>query len=278
MNPAHRRPPMTVTFWGVRGSTSAPDRQFCEFGGHTPCVEVKCGDRRVVFDAGSGIQALGKTLPAASRVDVFFGHFHYDHVEGLPFFQPLYDPRANITLWSGHMRRPDATRRMLKSFMRAPFFPVGPEVFRAAVDCKDFRPQISIPLGDGIQVSTGRLNHPGNAVAYRLDFAGRSVCYLTDHEHGNPRIDRALERFAANADLVVWDAMYSDGNYSAHRGYGHSTWEEGLRFAERARVGRCALFHHSPDATDSVLAAQAAAAERTRPGSITARDGLVIEV
>lgn len=267
---------MTVTFWGVRGSTSAPDRQFADFGGHTPCVEVKCGDRRVVFDAGSGIQALGNTLPKGSRIDLFFGHFHYDHVEGLPFFQPLYDSSANVTMWSGHLRGPDATKRMLRTFMRAPFFPVGPEVFRASVDCRDFRPRSEIALGDGVKMSTSRLNHPGGAIAYRLDFAGRSICYLTDHEHGNERIDRELSRFAAGADIAIWDAMYTDRNYAAHRGYGHSTWEEGLRFAERAGVQRCALFHHSPDATDVILSGQAAAAERARPGSITARDGLTL--
>ena len=269
---------MTVTFWGVRGSTSAPDRQFSIFGGHTPCVEIECGDRRLIFDAGSGIQALGKALPGSAAVDLFFSHCHYDHIEGLPFFLPLYDSSAKVRLWSGHLSGPNATRDMVDSFMRRPFFPVGPEVFRAQIDYRDFSQGAELRVGAGIKVTTGRLNHPGGATAYRIDFAGRSVCYLTDHEHGDPAVDAELLRFAAGADLAIWDAMYSDADYERHRGFGHSTWQEGLRFAERAKVARCALFHHSPDAADETLADQEEAAGKMRPGTITARDGLTLSL
>ncbi len=265
-----------VAIWGARGSVATPEHGGGRYGGQTPCVEMRCGGKVLVFDAGSGIRALGRRLAArgGGDLDVFLGHCHYDHVEGLRFFAPLMDPRFEVRVRSGHLDGPDATRGIVAGLMRRPFFPVGPEIFRARTAYVDFAPGDALDLGDGVTVSTARLSHPGGACGFRIDFGGRSACYLVDHEHGDPTVDAALETFARGADLAICDATYCDEDYARHRGFGHSSWQECLRFAERAGVGRCVLFHHHADADDGRLDAVAAAAEAMRPGSVVAREGM----
>ena len=269
---------LSVTFWGVRGSTSTPVKAMSGYGGHTPCIEVSCGGRQLIFDAGTGIARLGESLPQGGTFDIFFSHSHYDHIEGLPFFKPLYDKKVSVRLWSGHLGDAGATASLVRDFMRAPFFPVGPEVIRARLDYRDFVPGKILKPASGISVRTISLNHPGGGVGYRVDFGGRSFCYLTDHEHGLPGCDAALAKFAHGAQLVVYDAMYTDENYPDFVGFGHSTWQEALRFSQRASIGRIALFHHHPEAEDKALAAIAKLAARQLPGTIMAREGETIIV
>lgn len=264
---------LTVTFWGVRGSTSTPGKATAYYGGHTPCVAVSCAGRVLVFDAGTGINRLGESVPAGGTYDIFFSHSHYDHIEGLPFFKPLYDKKATVRLWSGHLGNGGATESLVRDFMRPPFFPVGPEVMRAKVEYTDFMPGTVLRPARGVAVKTMPLNHPGGGVGYRVDFGGRAFCYLSDHEHGIPGCDAALAKFAEGADLIVYDAMYSDDNYANFIGFGHSTWEEALRFCERASIKRVALFHHHPDAGDRELNAIARKAQRKMPGAMMAREG-----
>jgi phosphoribosyl 1,2-cyclic phosphodiesterase len=268
---------LTVKFWGVRGSTSTPGKATARYGGHTPCVTVQCGKHMLIFDAGTGIMRLGDTLPSGSY-DIFFSHSHYDHIEGLPFFKPLFDEKSSVRLWSGHLGNGGATEHLVRDFMRPPFFPVGPEVMRAKLDYRDFEPGKTLRPAKGITVRTIALNHPGGGVGYRVDYGGSSVCYLSDHEHGIASCDAALARFAGGADLVVYDAMYTDANYHSFIGFGHSTWQEGLRFCSAAGVGRVALFHHHPEASDRALSAISRQAARKFPGALVAREGQTLVV
>jgi phosphoribosyl 1,2-cyclic phosphodiesterase len=270
--------PLTVRFWGTRGSVSTPGPAARQFGGDTACVEVSNGANALVFDAGSGIRRLGLTF-AERRIrsaDIFFSHCHYDHIIGLPFFSPLFDPAIEVTLWSGHLHGRMTTRQMVEEFMRAPFFPVRPEVFNPHTRYVDFAPGDTLrPPGDAV-IHTGALNHNDGAVGYRLESGGRVVSYITDHEHGNPTADATVARLIAGADLLVIDATYTDTEYPTHRGWGHSTWQHATALCRQQQVKRLVLFHHRPRRSDHDLATIEQEARQVFPDTIVASDDLEI--
>ena len=265
----------SVRFWGTRGAVASPNRQSFKYGGNTICVEVNCGGRILVFDAGSGFRPLGLDLRKReiSNFDVFFTHFHYDHICGFPFFAPFFNPKAKIRLWSGHLNRRDATRRGIRDYMKHPYFPVGPEVFEASLDYRDFKAGEILRPARGIVIATCPLNHPGGATAYRVNFDGRSFCYVTDTEHTPDGLNQTIIDLAEGADMMVYDATYSDTEYPRFVDYGHSTWQEGVRLCKAANVRRLGIFHHRPSRTDAKLDAIGRLAKKQFPGSFVTRDG-----
>jgi phosphoribosyl 1,2-cyclic phosphodiesterase len=274
----------TVRFWGVRGSIACSGPRTARYGGNTSSLEVRCGERLLMFDAGTGLRYLGNTLaangPASSPIDadLFLTHTHFDHVCGLPFFRPFFQPNNRFRLWAGHLAEGMTLRRVLGEFMMAPLFPVPPQVFRARMEYREFKPGETLSPGPGIQLRTATLNHPDGATGYRVDFDGRSVCYLTDTEHVPGAPDRNILQLIAGADLVIYDSMYTDAEYPTYVGWGHSTWQEGTRLCRAAGVKRLAVFHHDPEHDDDMLDGVAREVDKALPGSIVARDGLVVEV
>lgn len=269
-------PAFTVRFWGVRGSIASPGPDTVRYGGNTACIEVRCGGALLVFDAGTGLRPLGERLMRDGPVDLdlFLTHSHFDHVCGLPFFAPAFDPASHVRVWAGHLGPERTLRPVLDGMMSAPLFPVPVDVFRADCTFRDFACGATLEPKPGVFLRTGPLNHPDRAVGYRVDFAGRSFCYVTDTEHPAEGRDSAVVALARGADMLVYDSTYTDAEYPARVGWGHSTWQECLRVAEAAGVGRAVIFHHDPARTDSALDAIAAEAESLRPGTIIAREGM----
>jgi len=267
-----------VRFWGVRGSIACAGREFGVFGGNTPCVEMQVGEHLLIFDAGSGARCLGSCLAprGVRRFDLFFSHCHYDHIEGVPFFEPLYNPEMQIAIWSGHHLDGATTEDMLNSFMQAPFFPVGPEVFRANLDYHTFHAGDVLEPHEGIVIRTVRLHHGNGSVGYRIEHAGKSVCYVTDTEHPEFGRDETVIGLIRDADIVIYDTMYTPEEYRGAKGFGHSTWLEGVELCDAARAKRLVLFHHNPRHNDQRLAKLEAEAMRQRPGTLAAREGMVI--
>ncbi|WP_439514979.1 MBL fold metallo-hydrolase [Oceanibaculum nanhaiense] len=272
---------LTVRFWGVRGSIACADPAMMRYGGNTSCVEVRCGDRLIILDAGTGLKPLGEALAAMGaatgapvEADLLLSHTHLDHVTGLPFFRPAFDPGNRLRLWAGHLYPIRRLREVLAGLMAPPLFPVPLDIFRAIIAYEDFRAGEELPLGGGIAVRTAPLNHPNGATGYRIAYGGRSVCYITDTEHREGQRDPAILDLAAGADLMIYDSTYTDAEYPLYRGWGHSTWEEGVRLAEAAGVGQLAIFHHDPNHDDSFMDGVATAAAQARPGTIVAREGL----
>jgi len=271
---------IAVEFWGVRGSLPCPGPAYARYGGNTSCLLVRCGPHRLILDAGTGIVPLGRALleEGVAAIDLFFSHTHLDHVLGLPFFGPARVPGTRLRLWAGHllpaMRLADALDRL----MAPPLFPVPVSSLAADLAFEDFRAGATLAPAPGLVVRTHPLAHPDNATAYRIEWQGRAVCYVTDVEHVPGRTDAALARFLAGADLLVYDSTYADAEFAQRIGWGHSTWEEALRLADAAGVARAVVFHHDPGRDDTAMDRIQAAAAARRPGTLVAMEGMRVEV
>ena len=270
----------SVRFWGVRGSIACSGPRTARYGGNTSSLEVRCDERVLLFDAGTGLRYLGHSLPIADTIDadLFLTHTHFDHVAGLPFFKPFFKSQNRFRLWAGHLVEGMTLRRVLGEFMMSPLFPVPPQIFRARMEYREFKAGETLRPAEGIAVRTTLLNHPDGATGYRVDYGGHSICYLTDTEHVPGAPDRNILGLIAGADLVIYDSMYTDADCDAYVGWGHSTWQEGVRLCRAAGAKRLAVFHHDPEHDDDMLDGIAREVEKELPGSIVARDGLVVAV
>ena len=269
----------TLKFWGVRGTLPTPGATTLRYGGNTSCIEVRCNDRTLILDAGSGIKLCGDAL-SAKDVDILISHTHIDHIMGLPFFAPLYDKDNRFRLWAGHLQAPLSLRNVIEQLMSPPLFPLTPRDFKAVVEYRDFTAgEILHTPGwqqAAIAITTLPLEHPDQATGYRVEHQGKVLCYITDYEHLPGIIDPALVQFVQDADCLVYDSTYSDEEFEQYRGWGHSTWQQAVRLADAAHVKTLVIFHHDPDATDTILDQRAVAIEKMRPGSIIAKEGLIL--
>lgn len=272
---------ISVRFWGVRGSIPCPGPDTVRYGGNTSCVEVRCGEHRLVFDAGSGLRALGNALDLEHRsvdLDLFLSHAHVDHLLGLPFFLPALAEGSRLRLWAGSLAAVGGVERTVRKLMSEPLFPVGIEASQGDITFTDFQPGAVLRPRDGVTVRTAALNHPGGAVGYRVEYGGEAVAYITDTELIDGAVDPALLMLARDAALVVIDATYTGEELPQHVGWGHSSWQQTVRLAEEASAGRLCLFHHEPDHDDAQMDRIAQAAEKARPGTLVAREGETIEI
>lgn len=249
---------LRVRAWGVRGSIPTPSPGVLKFGGNTPCVEVTLADQfgcgsRMILDAGTGIRNLGMELSKQRCQDkdfhIFLTHFHWDHVQGLPFFSALYDRQATITFYSS--RDPEVLREILWGQMVTPYFPVRFDDIAASVS---FVQVGSTPMNfAGAQVSSFCLTHPQGATGFKIVFAGKTVVYATDHEHGQEAADLRLLNAARGADLLFYDSQYTPEEYPNRIGWGHGTWLEATKVGTAAEVKRLVLFHHDPGHDDEQM-------------------------
>lgn len=269
-------------FWGVRGSIACAGPDYVKYGGNTSCVEMGAAGRMLIFDGGTGIRALGDQLTSHPPVDadIFLSHSHVDHIVGLPFFSPLYDQQNTFRVWSGHLNGDGMTRTAIHSLMAAPIFPVDPAIFTARVTYRDFRAGDALDVGPGLTMRTAQLNHPNGATGYRIDVGPKSIAYVTDTEHRPGEIDPVVLDLARGADIMIYDATYTDEEYREKVGYGHSTWQEGIKAAVAANVKQLVLFHHDPSHTDKIMdriAHDASAAGRHHGLKVeVAREGMTL--
>jgi phosphoribosyl 1,2-cyclic phosphodiesterase len=267
-----------VRFWGVRGSIACPGPEHRRYGGNTSCLEVRCGAHLLIFDAGTGLRYLGNNLAGAGALslDLFLTHTHHDHIVGLPFFRPLFDPESRLRLWAGHLRPKMTLHQVLCQFMNAPLFPVPPQIFEANVTFNDFDAGETLSSIPEVSLRTAALNHPNGATGYRVDFNGRSLCYVTDTEHRAGEPDQNILGLIEGADIVVYDSTYTDEEFLRYQNWGHSTWQEGVRLCDQAGVGKLVIFHHDPGHNDDFMDQVGVAAEAIRPGTCVAHEGLVL--
>jgi phosphoribosyl 1,2-cyclic phosphodiesterase len=243
------------------------------------------GNRRLIFDAGTGIRPLGLELArqAPLDIDIYFTHTHLDHISGLTFFSPLFDKRNSVRLWAGHLHAPHTLKTVVKSLMQAPLYPVSLEAFQASVSFMEFDCGAALSCG-AVKMYTAPLNHPNGATGYRVEYGGKSICYITDTEHRPGELDQTIVDLCRDADVMIYDSSYTDDEYERYRGWGHSTWQEGMRVADAAKVGSLVIFHHDPSHDDAFMDSVAHAAATKRPGIapgglprvIVAHEGLIL--
>ena len=271
----------SVRFWGVRGSIACPEPALARYGGNTACVEVNCGGRVIVFDAGTGLRALGSALVgkgAPVDTDIFYSHCHIDHICGLPFFAPAFRRSSKLRLWAGNLLPAFGLEQTMRDFFSAPVFPDAFNTFRAAFEFHDFRAGDTLTLGPDITLRTAPLDHPGGSTGYRLEYRGRSLTYLTDTEHKPGELDANVLALARDADVMIYDGTFTDTEFPSRVGWGHSTWQQGAKLAEAARAKVLTLIHHDPGHDDAFLDGVAADVAAVRPGSVLAREGLTLSL
>lgn len=274
---------MEVRFWGVRGSCASPGPSTVRYGGNTACVEIRAADQLIVIDAGTGIRELGVALVkkaggAPISGSLLVSHTHWDHIQGFPFFTPLYLPTSRFTVYGA----PGTTKSfpdVLSGQMQSSYFPVQLRDLASKPQIVELREPFMI---GPVKVSFHYLNHPGITIGFRLEHEGKVLSYISDHEpyaklnaggEFSRKEDAAVARFVAGSDLLICEAQYGAAEYAVKKGWGHSTFDDVLDLAQKAEVKRLALFHHDPARDDDALAAL----EKDCAGLVSAR-GASLEV
>jgi len=270
---------MNLRFWGVRGSIPTPEANRLRYGGNTACLEIGPAgeDEAVIIDCGSGLRALGEEVARRSveRVHILLTHFHWDHIQGLPSFAPLFQSGVKIVFYAN--RAADEVRSLLGVLMADPFFPVP--FAEIGAQAKFHHVEDGEPFQAGpFNVEAFPLYHPQGAVGFRVETDGEIIVHASDHEYGMRNIDEGLIRAAKNADLLVMDAQYTPEEYARKVGWGHSSYAHAAQVANSAGVHRLLLFHHDPAHNDEFLDGMLADAKALFPGTGMATEGKMLAV
>lgn len=269
---------LSVKFWGVRGSIACPSPNHIRYGGNTSCLEVNASGRRLVLDAGTGIRGLGQTFleDDVNQIHLLLTHTHWDHINGFPFFVPAYDPSRNLHIMAGHLRGGDGIQNVLAAQMDNPMFPVPLSAMQAKMRFEDFDAGMEFNIYDDVHVRTCALNHPNGATGYRIEHKGSSICYITDTEHVPGKMDQNILGLIEGADVVIYDSTYTEEEFPNRIGWGHSTWNEGVKLCREAGAKSMAIFHHDPEHEDDFMDQLAEDAKAEWDATFAAKEGMVL--
>lgn len=298
--------PTIIRFWGVRGSVPTPGPATVRYGGNTSCVEVRAGGEIIILDAGTGLRLLGHRLVEEFRdrplaLTLLLTHTHWDHIQGLPFFQPLYQPQCRLRIL-GYEGARKGLVHVLSDQMESPYFPVPFEELPGNIGIEELR-EMEFSVGS-VSVRAGFANHPGICVGYRISTAEGSLAFFPDHEprcryqgarpyaptSARASLDFAIAEeqksieFLRGVDALIFDAQYDAEEYQDHVGWGHGCVDDVVALALKAQVRQLFLFHHDPDHDDAKVDQMVARARQLvaeQEGSLhvdAAREGAVVEL
>lgn len=272
-----------VQFWGVRGSIPTPGSKTVRYGGNTSCVEMRLAGKRLIFDGGTGLRVLGINLLRQLPVEahLLFTHTHWDHIQGFPFFVPAFIKGNRFHIYGALAPNGSTIQQRLSDQMVHPNFPVPIQVMQSDLKFNDLTPGDIVELDD-IKIETTLLNHPNTALGYRVSWQGHTAVYCTDTEHFPDRLDENVLHLARNADVLIYDATYTNAEYNDFKspkvGWGHSTWEVGVEIAKAAGVKKIVMFHHDPSHDDNFLDQVEQSVQSAFPNGFLAREGMTVAV
>ncbi len=274
---------MKIRFWGVRGSIATPGKETAKFGGNTSCIEVQCGDKLLIFDGGTGLRLLGNHFAQTDlhQAYIFFSHFHWDHIQGFPFFMPVYNPKNSFVLF-GENKLANTLEETLSGQMAQPNFPVALKQLPGRLTFEHTESNAQFTIGNDITIQTCPLNHPSGATSFKITYKNKVFVYASDHEHTD-KLDERLVQHSENADVLVYDSTYTEEEYygvtgQSKKGWGHSTWNEGVKVAKAAKAKKFVLFHHDPLHDDKFISSIEKKAKKAHKDSIAAHEGLEIKL
>jgi phosphoribosyl 1,2-cyclic phosphodiesterase len=244
---------------------------------------MQAGDKRLIFDAGTGLHVLGQSLLRQMPLEahIFFTHSHWDHMQGFPFFTPGFVKGNDFHIYGAIAPDGSTIEQRLNDQMLHPNFPVPLQIMQANLSFYDIRPGQPIQIDD-VSVETAPLNHPGEAIGYRVSWRGGAAAYITDTEHFPDRLDDNVLWLARNADILIYDSTYTDEEYHSPKspkiGWGHSTWQEAVKVAQAANVKTLVIYHHDPAHNDDFLDNVGKQVAAQFPGAIMAREGMELQI
>jgi phosphoribosyl 1,2-cyclic phosphodiesterase len=273
-----------LSFWGVRGSTPTVDTATWRFGGNTPCLDFVAPDgTQFILDCGTGLRMLGNRWNAENLVlpretHIFVTHYHWDHIQGLPFFAPLYADKNEFQFYSFRSKflGPDSLRQVFETQMALPYFPVDFSAMSAKRKFRELEGGETFLVGEN-KVTARHLNHPQGCLGFRIETPAGTIVYATDNEPGDPALEKSLRELADGADIFVNDAQFTPLQLATRKkGWGHSSWKEGVKIAREVGAKTLVLFHHDPDSTDRAVDNLLRDAREEFDSVFAASEGMVI--
>ncbi len=273
-----------LSFWGVRGSTPTVDPATWRYGGNTPCLELMTPDgTQFILDCGTGLRMLGSRWAApnggkAAETHILVTHYHWDHIQGIPFFSPLYVENNEFHFYSFRSKflGRDSLKQVFEAQMAMPYFPVDMSAMSAKRKFKEVDGGDSFKVGEN-KITAQWLNHPQGCLGFRIETSAGTVAYATDNEPGDAKLDENLRELAAGADIFINDAQFTPEQLETTRkGWGHSSWLEGAKVARKAGAKTLVLFHHDPDSTDRMVDAILRQAREEFDSVFAASEGMVV--
>jgi phosphoribosyl 1,2-cyclic phosphodiesterase len=283
-------PSAKLSFWGVRGSTPTVDPATWRYGGNTPCLELIAPDgTQIILDCGTGLRMLGSRWAMAgadgragsergAKTHIFVTHYHWDHIQGVPFFSPFYAESNEFHFYSFRSKflGRDSLKQVFETQMALPYFPVDMSAMNAKREFQEVAGGESFTIGEN-KVTAKWLNHPQGCLGFRIETPAGTVAYATDNEPGDAELDKSLRELAAGADIFINDAQYTPEQLAnTRRGWGHSTWKEGVQVAREVNATTLVLFHHDPDSNDRAVDTLLRQAREEFDSVFAASEGMVI--
>ncbi|MCL2759717.1 MAG: MBL fold metallo-hydrolase [Treponema sp.] len=276
---------LTVRFWGVRGSIPCPGHDTVIYGGNTSCLEIRADDRLIIIDLGSGVHPLGEWLLENDlkkygkiKAEIFITHTHWDHIMGLPMFNPIYTPGVELRITGPAAGSNDNIKTIIENQFSSQYWPVQTNELAAKIEYNQISCNTA-DLGGGLTVTGILLNHQVTCLGYKIGYNGKSIVTVYDHEPFQSEEDNEkIKQFIKGADIVIHDAQYTQEEYLTHIGWGHSSYNHVIQAASGMGIKKLVLFHHDPSHTDSQLEQiEKSFAGNIQPLIIMAKEGLILE-
>jgi phosphoribosyl 1,2-cyclic phosphodiesterase len=277
-------PVAKLSFWGVRGSTPTVDPATWRYGGNTPCLELAAPDgTQFILDCGTGLRMLGSRWATpngngTAETHIFVTHYHWDHIQGIPFFAPLYAENNRFHFYSFRSKflGRDSLKQVFEAQMALPYFPVDISAMNAKRKFKEVEGGDTFTIGEN-KITAKWVNHPQGCLGFRIETSAGTVVYAADNEPGDAKLDESLRELAAGADILINDAQYTPEQLATTRkGWGHSSWKEGVHLARETGAKTLVLFHHDPDSTDRMVDSLLRHAREEFDSVFAASEGMVI--